>query len=226
MLHASLRAPGAIDALAKRWSESGNLRIEPFLAEDVAQAALAAMQGEGMTLKAALSPLRYQYFELLYTPEDACDHVLCRLGRWLWTDGVDLVSRITGMALGPPPARVMNCTLYTRGCYLDPHNDYDGERQVTYIIGMTREAWPADHGGHLEFLDVDPRRVTVRERRPPGWNTLDLFDVSEPRHIHRVPLVRHPADRRAITGWLYGAPAAATDPISDRSSSAAPGRPG
>jgi Rps23 Pro-64 3,4-dihydroxylase Tpa1-like proline 4-hydroxylase len=98
---------------------------------------------------------------------------------------------------------MVTATLYSRGCYLDAHNDTDGSRALAFVLGLTREPWPAERGGHLEFLDTGGGAIRVRERRPPGWNTLDLFDVRRPDHIHRVPLVEDPVLRLAVSGWFY-----------------------
>jgi Rps23 Pro-64 3,4-dihydroxylase Tpa1-like proline 4-hydroxylase len=71
------------------------------------------------------------------------------------------------------------------------------------VLGLTDEPWPADHGGHLEFLAVDGDALIVTERRPPGWNTLDLFDVTGTACLHQVPIVTCDVERRAITGWFF-----------------------
>ena len=91
-------------------------------------------------------------------------------------------------------------TLYTKGCYLAPHNDYDGTRAIAYVLGLSPRPWSAAQGGHLEFLSADGRRVL--ERRAPGWNTLDLFDVHRAPPLHRVPLVTEHVERRTLTGWF------------------------
>jgi len=79
----------------------------------------------------------------------------------------------------------------------------DGARRVAYVLGLTRTAWPAEHGGHLEFLAVRDGAVVVTERRAPGWNTLDLFDVVGTNRLHQVPIVTADVERRAIPGWFY-----------------------
>lgn len=204
MLHPSLTDERTIDHLRAHWHTRGSLRVAPFLAEDTAEELHGAVQQQPLTLQAPPpSTFNFQYWAYAFQPEPACDHLLCRVGRWLFSDGAAWVSALTGLRLGPPADRVLMTTLYSRGSYLDAHNDHDGARQVAYILGLTRDTWPAEHGGHLEFLRADERSVHVIERRPPGWNTLDLFDVRRPVHLHRVPILRRRAERRAITGWFY-----------------------
>lgn len=207
MLHPHLMEPGVMAGLAAAWQAQGSLRLEPFLADDVAGALAGALRGQEHTLQATPpSTFMFQYWAHAFVPEPACDHVLCRFGRWLWSKGAAWVSTLTGLELGPPPDRVLMATLYSKGCYLDAHNDHDGHRQVAYVLGLTADAWPAEHGGYLEFLAVEGAAIRVTERRAPGWNTLDLFDVRAPVRLHRVPMLTHAAERRAITGWLYERP--------------------
>jgi len=49
-------------------------------------------------------------------------------------------------------------------------------------------------------IEQGPEAVEVR---PPGWNTLDIFDVRQPTRLHEVRMVTQPLERRAISGWLY-----------------------
>lgn len=205
MLHPDLATEEAAQAIRDRWRAEASLRISPFLAEDRASAILDALRPQAFTLMATVSAnLSFQYFAFALRPDETCDHVLCEFGRWLWSHGTEWLSGVTGLDLGPPSSRLVQSTLYTRGCYLDPHNDHDNVRQVAFVFGLTSEPIAEDAGGSLEFLDKDDRgHVTVRERRLPGWNTLDIFDVRTPVRQHRIPLVVRPMERRAITGWLY-----------------------
>lgn len=229
MLHPTLQTADAMDALRARWHNSPCLRVSPFLREDMALAILDALRPQPFTLIATVSAtLSFQYWSFGMRPEDSCDHVLCKFGRWLWTDGASWLSTLTGMQLGPPADRVVQSSLYTRGCYLDIHNDYNGARQVAFILGLTPPEPPdarpqtstrtssqtspetgpqtdrtTDPGGHLEFWHMGPHGAELVERRPPGWNTLDIFDVRAADRLHRVPLVIAARERRAISGWFY-----------------------
>jgi 2OG-Fe(II) oxygenase superfamily len=205
MLAPSLAVAEALSPLQAAWRERRSLRVAPFLDEEVAAALLDAARAQSYTVLCELpDPLAFQYLVAPLAPEAECDHLLCRFGRWLWDDGVQWVSALTGTDLAPPDDRQLLLTHYDKGSYLDPHNDYDGRRKLAFIIGLTEDTWPAEDGGHLEFLSADGGGgVRVIERRPPGWNTLDLFDVSAPDRPHAVPIVRRRAERRAIGGWFY-----------------------
>lgn len=206
MIHPDLLAPGATDALAAAWAERGSLRIAPLLAPEAAEAVEAALMQQPMSL---LSPapggFRYQYWALSYHPDETTDPTLAALGRWIHGGLAALCSKLTGRRLGPPADGRLLSTLYTRGCYLDPHNDADGRRSVAYVIGLSRPSWPASEGGHLEFLSVSGGAVVVSERRLAGWNSLDLFDVSARAPLHRVPPLLTDRQRRVFAGWLYEA---------------------
>jgi hypothetical protein len=205
MLHPRLVDPEGEDALAlrRRWRERPSLRVDRFLADDAALAlrdALRKCEFQIVTPQHDEVQFRYQYWVHAQVPDAACDHVVCAAGRWLWSDGAAWVSRLTGLALAPPDDRLLVATVYERGSYLDPHNDVDGRRKVAFVLGLTDTRWPAEDGGHLEFLSPGGE---VLERRAPGWNTLDLFEVTQPIHIHEVPIVVRDVERRAITGWFF-----------------------
>lgn len=189
---------------ARAWRDRRNLRLHDVLADDAIATLHDAVAVLGHPLRATTAPdFAYQYGALASPPEDSCDHVWCQFARWWWDDGAAFVSAITGRRARPPADRVLMSTLFRRGSYLDPHNDHDGSRRIAYVLGLTRDAWPAEHGGHLEFLAVRDGAVVVTERRPPGWNTLDLFDVVGTNRLHQVPILTTDVERRAIPGWFY-----------------------
>lgn len=90
-------------------------------------------------------------------------------------------------------------TQYRPGHYLTRHlDDPKGElRKFAFVWGFTR-TWDPDWGGLLQFYDEAGEPTYAYS---PGFNTLDLFDVS---HVHAVTLVapfaRHPRD--AVSGWF------------------------
>lgn len=209
MLHESLRSDESIARLRAAWALEPNLRIQPFLEEAAAQALLAALREQPHELLAGtpdVGGLQLQYLRYAFTPERACEHAVCEFGRWLHSEAVAWASRVTGKALASTPDGKVLATLYTQGSYLDAHNDYDGQRAVAFVIGLTPEPIPERLGGHLEFLGADDERVFVAERRAPAWNALDLFLVEAPDRPHRVSLVREPVERRAVSGWFHPAP--------------------
>ena len=202
MLHSSLAGREA--ELAAEWQARGSMRIQPLLDDEVAGALLTELRGLPHRINGAATPdLAYLYFRYDTIPDPACDHVLCTVGRWLFGNGRAWIGELVGRPLEPPGDGGLAATLFSKGCYLDPHNDADGVRSVTYVLGLTDEAWPAERGGDLEFL-APPSRAPVRvvERRAPGWNSLDLFDVERDTHIHRIPMLLDHRERRAISGWF------------------------
>lgn len=189
---------------AAAFRATGNLRLDGVLADDAVAALHAAVRELGHPLIAAAAPdFAYQYGAYVAAPDATCDHAWCQFGRWWWTEGAALASEVTGMTLRPPRDRRIMTTLMQRGGFLDPHNDVDGQRRCAYVLGLSPAPWPAEDGGHLEFLAVEDGRVVVTERRPPGWNTLDLFDVRGAGVLHQVPIITADVERRAVTGWWF-----------------------
>lgn len=186
------------------WKIRGSVRLEGLLSDESAHAVRDALRSEPHPMLATSPPaFAYQYGALAYTPEEDCSHLLCQFGRWWWSEGVAFAQVITGMELRPPDDRMLVATLYQRGSYLDPHNDHDGARRCAFILGLTDDSWPAAEGGHLEFLAVDGGTARVIERRAPGWNTLDLFDVRGTKQLHQVPILTSDVERRAFAGWFF-----------------------
>jgi Rps23 Pro-64 3,4-dihydroxylase Tpa1-like proline 4-hydroxylase len=203
-LHPRLRDPAEIAALREAWQRAHALRIGRFLDDDAALALRDALRDCLHQLQTPHDDtLSFQYWAFPQQPDLECDHVVCRTSRWLWTEGVAWVAELIGIELAGPEDRILVSTLYDKGSYLDPHNDWNGSRKVAYVLGLTEGSWPAEDGGWLEFLTADDDGVHVLERRPPGWNTLDLFDVRSPDRPHAIPIVRRRLERRAISGWFY-----------------------
>ncbi len=205
-LHPRLRDPSVIRALSDTWRRNRSLRLTPLMTVEAALEVQAALLESTFSLLAPPpGQFRFQLWTLSFPPEAAPDPVLAAFGRWLLSDVVDLCAAITGLPLVPAADRMLLAALYTRGCYIDPHNDADGARRVAYVVGLTEGSWPAEEGGHLEFLSVERDAVVVTERRPPGFNSLDLFDVFDRHPIHQVPPMLNDHPRRVFAGWFYGA---------------------
>ncbi|MBX3467044.1 MAG: 2OG-Fe(II) oxygenase [Planctomycetes bacterium] len=203
MLAADLRRPERLAALRRAWAAGEALRVAPALDEGEALALLEATRREPHALVVPEAPpIRFQFWKWAGIPEAACEHALCRLGRWTQTDLLAWVEAVTGLALAPPPeGPPCAAALYTKGSYLDAHDDYGRGRAVAYVLGLTPAPWPEADGGWLEFLAAQDGPVV--EARPPGWNTLDLFDVRAPGRWHRVTLLREHHQRRTIAGWFH-----------------------
>ena len=90
-------------------------------------------------------------------------------------------------------------TRYSSGHYLTRHlDDPSGEsRKFAFVWGFTRK-WDPDWGGLLQFYDGVGRPTDALS---PGFNTLDLFDVS---HVHAVTYVAPFAagPRLSVSGWF------------------------
>ncbi len=186
--------------LQAQWQAERCLRIEDFMDGAAAREIRDALRAEAHTLTSEPAwVLSYQFFRFSWQAEENCDHGICRFGRWWKTDAVAWINRLTGRDLVVDPHKMMHATLYGKGCFLEPHNDYDGRRQIAYVVGLTEDSWPRTEGGHLEMLRAD--RV---EHQAPGFGSLDLFDVSDEATAptHRIPLLTRPVERRAFGGWL------------------------
>ena len=193
--------------LKEDWATSHNIRITDFLEADVAARVLTALR----ELPHPFAPrshrnLKYQFGLRQNYPDVDCDHVLCALTHCWFSDVLRWVMACTGEALEPPEHPTLDSTLYTKGSYLDPHNDKAPQRRIAFVLGLTPTTWPADQGGHLEFLEQRDGRRRVVQRRQPGFNTLDLFDVHRQTAVHQIPLLTHAHERRAISGWFHGRP--------------------
>lgn len=184
------------------WAAREGLRIEGFLPPGQAEALLAALRALPHPLRASEGALGFLYGECTLVPEPDCDHPLCAFGRWWHDAGRAFVADLSGLALASPADHRVVGMHYGKGGYLDCHNDYDGQRAVAYVLGLTPAAWPWEEGGHLEFVAVEGDAEVLVERRPPGFNTLDLFDVSTGGPLHRVPILTAHHERRTISGWF------------------------
>ena len=192
------------DDLRQQWNDTRNIRIDDFLDADFAAAVLTALREVPHTFAEQTVPdLKFQYGIHRNYPDVACDHTLCILNRGWYTDVLRWVVELAGHPLAPPTDGTLISTHYGKGSYLDPHNDKGPTRRIAFILGFTPETWPAEHGGHLEFLDGRDGDVFIRERRAPGFNTLDLFDVQQEHMTHQVPLLLDHYERRAVSGWFH-----------------------
>jgi hypothetical protein len=190
-----LRDLSTIAALQAAWRSAGALRVERFLDDATARAAHDDLLRLPHVVELGDASLRWR---CAYAPEPACEHLLCALGRCLLHEAREWVSVVTGLELAPPPDGLVTATLHEKGCYRDLRDEGGHGDAVAFVLGLTLEPWPPEQGGHLEL--VDGATGAVRERRPPGWNTLDLFDVRAPGAWQQVTLLREHREGRAIEG--------------------------
>lgn len=193
------------EALRVRWAEQRRLRIDGWLHAGLAEALLEHTRSLPHHLvQPGPTRLRYQ-LALAETRPDPTGGPLARFAAWWFGPGRAWVEALVGEPLLPPPEGTLVSTLYTRGCYLDPHNDQAPGRAVAFVVGLSPTPWPVEDGGWLEFMDFGAEGVELTEQRPPGFNTLDLFDVRAPGQIHRIPMLRVDHERRVLSGWFHAA---------------------
>jgi hypothetical protein len=189
--------------LAKAWRARASVRIAPFLDDEVARAVRDALRAQAWSAAPPSASVRLQYEVFTNIPESGCDHLTCRFARWMWDDLPAWLEAITGRRYRPPESRELVAMIYRRGSYLDPHNDRDPIRRLAFVLGLTAEWWPPEHGGHLEFLEPDEDTgLRLVERRDPGWNTLDLFAVDTHDRLHQVPQLTIDVERLTVSGWF------------------------
>lgn len=199
-LAASLQDLGAARAA---WQARQSVRFAPFLDDTIARQLRDELRAQAYAASVLPPTVRLQYEVFSNVPEAGCDHYTCRFGRWLWDELPAWLEQLTGTRYRPPVARDMVAMMYRRGSYLDIHNDRDPVRKLAFVLGLTTEWWPHEHGGHLEFLEADDATgLRLTERRAPGWNTLDLFDVQHHDRLHQVPQLTIDVERLTVSGWF------------------------
>ena len=203
-LNPALQTPQRQAELRQAWAQQRNLRLCDLLLEDTAQQLLAALRDE--PFDAASAPpdrFAYQYWKRTWSPGAVESPLLESFARWMATDFISWVASWTGASVLPHPSAEVSATLFGYGCYLDLHNDWGHNRALAFVIGLTPKSWPAEEGGHLTFCTADNHTIAVSQRREPGWNTLDLFDVTGQDAFHCVPILTTARERRVVSGWLY-----------------------
>lgn len=186
--------------VAPAWRASGgNLRLDGFVDHDTAQALHDALVAQEFEFARSPTDL-FQHARYPIWPDDDCDHPICAFARWFRTDGAAWISAVTGRDLVGPREEVLVGYWYGKGGFLDLHNDFGKGRAVALVLGLTPTTWPAEEGGWLELHGPAGHVV---ERRPPGFGTADLLDVSHPRHPHQIPMLTTHQRRLTITGWWW-----------------------
>jgi hypothetical protein len=208
VLHPRLLEPGALAPLRDAFvARGGNLRIADVLAPELADAVQRALDALPFAPYLANDAHVRCFFwrctvEIPEAPAPPLPEPLDRLALFLERDLPWLAQELSGRAIAGHVKPWICACRYTKGSYLDAHFDQGVEQAIAYVLGLTRTSWPAEQGGHLEFLERD--RETVVERREPGWNTLDVFLVHPIERWHRVPLLLEHARRLTVSGWIHG----------------------
>ncbi len=196
--HPRLAGAAERDSLRGRWSTGAPLRVDDVLAPGLA----AELADWLPTL-----PLEPRYLAEQVALTWACEiqvpdeidpqhpGALYRLVEFLDRDLPALASAITGQTLVPPIARVVHVASLRRGAYVDAGATLAPPGGIDVVLGLTGARWPADYGGHTEWLN-DAGVVT--RRLAPGFDTLDL----QPPGRYRVPLLTRPVHTLAVRTYL------------------------
>ncbi len=198
------RTDEAMGTLQEQW-KTGAVRIEHALPTALAARLLEGLREEPHGPQIEPDPTHgYQLWRFAWVPEVACQHDLCELGRWLWTDGAVWASAVTGRPLGPDPSRQLVSDRFAKGSFFEAYDDHEPGRAVAFQLHLAPSDWPQSWGGHLQLLDGPDG--PVREQRAPGWNVLELFDVSRPGAWRRGPVITEHLQGYVVSGWWWVAP--------------------
>lgn len=205
-LHPRLADPQVLASLRRAWPATRRLRIEDALAPDLVDNLVDLAASHPFSFfERHVSEIRCLFWRQVHAlpdPDTPAPAALHGLRRFIDIDLPTFVSAITGQTLRAAAGTGIAIDHYTRGSYLDAHTDQGADRLIAYVIGLTTDTWPAEDGGHLEFLAPDEH--TVIERIAPGYGSLDLFTIYPLTQPHRVPILRKPVTRLSINGWLTG----------------------
>lgn len=188
------------------WQSKRKLRLEYAFDADIINAVYQALPQLPFALShSKATDLGFQYWKAALDGGHSLPPPIHNLVEWLSGPAIGWVSEITGCLLGRVPTHGMAACLYTKGSFLETHNDLDATRVIAFVVGLTPTSWPASEGGHLCFHAGQHATEPV-EQRPPGYNTLDLFDVQKGDCWHSVPIVRSHLQRYTIAGWFHRPP--------------------
>jgi hypothetical protein len=184
------RDPAARAELAARWREHRSLRIagalEPGIAAELAARVAAlpvvpvadpAGNGVWWGCTVALPPL----------PDPQLPECFYRIVRFFDDDLPELARAITGRRLAPPRRGRFDVRIWRKGSFADGA-PLVPPAALEAVLGLTAASWPEAWGGSVELLDADG---AVIERRPPGFDTLDLTEGTPP--MRTTLLTRHVA---------------------------------
>ena len=202
-----LREADALGELRARWADTRRMRIEDALAPGLADTLADAVFDHPFTFYEQhvndVRCVKYHQLHMLPGPEETSDFAPMAAAMQLFQrDLPALASAITGQALHRISGEALGFDCYTKGSYLDAHTDQGPDRLIAYVVGLTRDTWPAEEGGHLEFLAPD--ETSILDRWAPGFGSLDLFNIYPLVRPHRIPLLQTHVIRLSVNGWLTG----------------------
>jgi|GEM_PF-2910517 len=196
---------GSLDALGAQWRQRRAVRLEPVFPEHVAVSLLQALRtADYLPMQQPMANESYQLWRYAWQPcQRGCDHAPCELGRWLWTEGLAMVRRVSGLPLQPAADLSLVADQTRKGSYFDAYDDGGEGRSVALLLHLSTATWPARYGGHVEALTA--RDGDVVARWAPAWNALDLVDVREPGAWRQMPVVTEHVEGITVAGWFYSA---------------------
>ncbi len=204
-LHPRLANASVLDELREVWQRERKLRIEeafaPGLAEEAARTALA----DSFEFYQMQQGTRFVYWRQRHafpSASGASIPILQRIEQLVMNDIPGLVSAITERPHHAPNLPDIQFNLLRKGSYLDAHSDHLPNRLVGYVVGLTREQWPPERGGHLQFLQPDQRTPT--QSWAPGFDSLDLLNFFPVMTWHHIPVMQDAHNRLTLNGWLSG----------------------
>ena len=191
------------ETMRDKWQRTRNLRLTSLFEPQAFQAVYQALPFLPFSLAySSQADFGYRYWKAPFANRATTHASLQPLIDWLLGPGTDWVAELTHSPIQPPQWDGLAACLFTKGSYLERHNDRDGSRAIAFVIGLTPETWPAQDGGHLRFYASDSA-PHFTEERPPGYNTLDLFDVEAGACWHSVSMLRHHRQRYTLSGWFH-----------------------
>ena len=201
MLHAYFTDGDGFEAVKTLWKSHRNVRIEHAFEADIIDSIYQSLPTLDFQLAHQVSAdsFSYQFYKTIIHQHWDPFQPYATLWTWLNGEGLDWLESLTEQPLAPPSPKAVSAALYTKGCYLEPHNDSGQDRAIAFVIGFTPQTWPPHQGGHLQFLD---EHGALAEQRAPGYNTLDIFDVRDQNHCHEIPLLTEHVQRYTISGWF------------------------
>ena len=200
MLHSFYQNGDGFRAAQNLWESHRNVRLDNAFEPDLIDSIYETLPTLSYQLTHQVSPgFSFQYYKTIIDRHWDPFQPYATLWTWLNGEGLDWLEALTGLQLAPPSPKNVSVALYTKGCYLEPHNDTGHERAIAFVIGFTPQEWDAEQGGHLHFLDSNR---TVTESRAPGYNSLDFFDVRNEGQCHEIPMLTQHVQRYTISGWF------------------------
>lgn len=207
-VHPRLRDPRSRAELAAAWRAERRVRIPDALPPGVAAELLSVVLRLPVATVAVEDHAGLWWgceVEVPREPEPQHPACLLRLARFLAEDLPELSAVATGTPLSVADPFRIHVRILRKGAFVDPQVDPPGSSPGQLWLGLTAARWPAEWGGHMEWLAAERAPAA---RMEPGWNTLDLIGVGA-QGGYAIPVLRRHVDAIALVDRLVPAPARA-----------------